>query len=70
MWLQPRSRVVAPVRPHAHPPLNAPPTNQPNTNPQVVGNAEAVDRLKIVARDGNMPHMMLAGPPVRGAFLG
>lgn len=32
---------------------------------QVVGNTEAIDRLKVVAQDGNMPHMLLAGPPVR-----
>ncbi|KAL7004773.1 replication factor C subunit 4 [Cystobasidiomycetes sp. EMM_F5] len=29
----------------------------------IVGNSETVDRLKIIARDGNCPHMMLSGTP-------
>jgi hypothetical protein len=31
---------------------------------QVVGNSEAVERLRVVAKDGNMPHLLLSGPPV------
>ncbi|EKU21354.1 replication factor C subunit 2/4 [Nannochloropsis gaditana CCMP526] len=38
---------------------------RPVTLNDVVGNTEAIDRLKVVAQDGNMPHMLLAGPPVR-----
>ncbi|KKY16540.1 putative replication factor c subunit 4 [Phaeomoniella chlamydospora] len=29
----------------------------------VVGNEETVERLKIIARDGNMPHMIISGMP-------
>ena len=32
----------------------------------VVGNAETVARLKIIAKEGNLPHLMLAGPPGTG----
>ncbi|TFJ80371.1 hypothetical protein NSK_008278 [Nannochloropsis salina CCMP1776] len=39
---------------------------RPVTLNDVVGNTEAIDRLKVVAQDGNMPHMLLAGPPGTG----
>jgi replication factor C subunit 2/4 len=29
----------------------------------VVGNDETIDRLKIIARDGNMPHVLISGTP-------
>lgn len=29
----------------------------------VVGNTETIERLKIIARDGNMPHMIISGTP-------
>lgn len=29
----------------------------------VVGNVETIERLKIIARDGNMPHMIISGMP-------
>jgi len=29
----------------------------------VVGNTETIDRLKIIAREGNMPHMIISGMP-------
>ncbi|CAN3362404.1 replication factor C subunit 4 [Diutina catenulata] len=29
----------------------------------VVGNTETVERLKVIARDGNMPHMIISGLP-------
>ena len=29
----------------------------------MVGNEETVERLKIIARDGNMPHMIISGMP-------
>jgi replication factor C subunit 2/4 len=28
-----------------------------------VGNTETVERLKIIARDGNMPHVIISGMP-------
>lgn len=33
---------------------------------EVVGNEEVVARLKVIARDGNMPNLMLSGPPGTG----
>jgi replication factor C subunit 2/4 len=32
----------------------------------VVGNEEVIERLKVVAREGNMPHLILSGPPGTG----
>jgi DNA polymerase III delta prime subunit len=29
----------------------------------IVGNTETIERLKIIARDGNMPHMIVSGMP-------
>lgn len=29
----------------------------------IVGNTETVERLKIIAREGNMPHMIISGMP-------
>lgn len=29
----------------------------------VVGNEETIERLKVIARDGNMPHMIISGTP-------
>lgn len=29
----------------------------------IVGNTETVERLKIIARDGNMPHVIISGMP-------
>ena len=29
----------------------------------VVGNTETVERLKVIARDGNMPHVIISGMP-------
>lgn len=36
---------------------------RPKTLDDVVGNPECVERLKVIARDGNMPHMILSGAP-------
>ena len=33
---------------------------------QVVGNEDTVKRLKIIAKDGNLPNIILAGPPGTG----
>ena len=30
---------------------------------EMVGNEDIISRLKVVARNGNMPHLLLAGPP-------
>jgi replication factor C subunit 2/4 len=30
---------------------------------EVVGNTETIDRLKIIAKDGNMPHIIISGMP-------
>ncbi|KAI3652885.1 hypothetical protein MP228_002310 [Amoeboaphelidium protococcarum] len=35
---------------------------RPRVLEEVVGNAEIVDRLKVIAKDGNMPHLILSGP--------
>ena len=29
----------------------------------IVGNSETVERLKIIGRDGNMPHLIISGMP-------
>jgi DNA polymerase III delta prime subunit len=29
----------------------------------VVGNTETIERLKIIAKDGNMPHLIISGMP-------
>lgn len=29
----------------------------------VVGNTETIDRLKIIAKEGNMPHVIISGMP-------
>jgi DNA polymerase III delta prime subunit len=29
----------------------------------VVGNTETIERLKIIAKDGNMPHIIISGMP-------
>ncbi|PXF41310.1 Replication factor C subunit 2 [Gracilariopsis chorda] len=36
---------------------------RPNTLDQVVGNPDVIDRLRVVAKNGNMPNILLAGPP-------
>jgi len=30
---------------------------------EIVGNEETVERLKIIAKDGNMPHVIISGMP-------
>ncbi|KAI8115718.1 Replication factor C subunit 4, partial [Lucilia cuprina] len=36
---------------------------RPHILDDIVGNKDTVDRLKIIARDGNVPHMILSGAP-------
>ena len=36
---------------------------RPRELDDVVGNAEAVARLKTIAQDGNLPNVIFAGPP-------
>jgi replication factor C subunit 2/4 len=33
----------------------------------IVGNTETVERLKIIAKDGNMPHIIISGLPGIGS---
>ncbi|KAF8820180.1 putative replication factor C subunit 4 [Cardiosporidium cionae] len=39
---------------------------RPITLEDVVGNEEVIKRLRIISREGNMPNLMLAGPPGTG----
>ncbi|KAK6935337.1 ATPase, AAA-type, core [Dillenia turbinata] len=39
---------------------------RPNKVSDIVGNEDAVSRLKVIARDGNMPNLILSGPPGTG----
>ncbi|EQC38291.1 replication factor C subunit 2 [Saprolegnia diclina VS20] len=36
---------------------------RPTTLSQVVGNNETVSRLRVIAREGNMPNIIISGPP-------
>lgn len=39
---------------------------RPRTLDDVVGNEEAVSRLRAIAQSGNLPNLILAGPPGTG----
>ncbi|XWS61819.1 hypothetical protein CRYUN_Cryun07bG0158000 [Craigia yunnanensis] len=39
---------------------------RPNKISDIVGNEDAVSRLQVIARDGNMPNLILSGPPGTG----
>jgi len=39
---------------------------RPKEMKDVVGNEETVSRLRVIARDGNMPNVIIAGPPGTG----
>ncbi|CAI9093968.1 OLC1v1029592C1 [Oldenlandia corymbosa var. corymbosa] len=39
---------------------------RPTKVADIVGNEDAVARLQVIAHDGNMPHLILAGPPGTG----
>ncbi|KAG9083241.1 replication factor C subunit 4 [Ceratobasidium sp. UAMH 11750] len=36
---------------------------RPQKLDEIVGNAETIDRLKVIARDGNCPHIIISGMP-------
>jgi replication factor C subunit 2/4 len=36
---------------------------RPSLLEDIVGNSETVERLKIIAKDGNMPHVIISGMP-------
>lgn len=40
--------------------------HRPTDLSSVVGNRAIIDRLRVVAKNGNMPHLLLAGPPGTG----
>jgi replication factor C subunit 2/4 len=42
---------------------------RPEVLNEVVGNSEAVDRLYAIAKMGNLPNIILAGPPGTGSKL-
>ncbi|CCW66004.1 unnamed protein product [Phytomonas sp. Hart1] len=39
---------------------------RPQTMADIVGNSEAVSRLQVIAREGNLPNLLLCGPPGTG----
>lgn len=39
---------------------------RPTKVSDIVGNQDAISRLQVIARDGNMPNLILAGPPGTG----
>lgn len=39
---------------------------RPKKLDDVVGNADTVSRLKTIAQQGNMPHLIISGPPGTG----
>ncbi|KAG5475804.1 hypothetical protein CUR178_03517 [Leishmania enriettii] len=39
---------------------------RPQTVSDIVGNTEAISRLQVIAREGNLPNLLLCGPPGTG----
>lgn len=39
---------------------------RPQTLDQVVGNEDTISRLQAISEDGNMPNLILSGPPGTG----
>lgn len=42
---------------------------RPRTLADVLGNEETVSRLQAIAQDGNLPNLILCGPPGTGMFV-
>ena len=42
---------------------------RPRTLADVLGNEETVTRLQAIAQNGNLPNLILCGPPGTGAYL-
>ena len=42
---------------------------RPRTLDDVLGNVETVIRLRAIAKDGNLPNLILCGPPGTGTWL-
>ena len=42
---------------------------RPQTLDDVVGNEETLVRLRAIGQDGNMPNLILCGPPGTGRYL-
>lgn len=59
-------RVFSPQPTHPHPTSLQVEKYRPATLDDVVGNRDAVDRLRVIAKDGNVPNLILAGPPGTG----
>ena len=67
-------RASAPRRRARRSPLTHPPTvartaqekYRPALLSDIVGNSETVERLKVIAAEGNMPNLIIAGPPGTG----
>lgn len=43
--------------------------HRPRLLADIVGNHEAVNRLDIIAKQGNMPNIILTGPPGTGMYI-
>ena len=59
-------RTAAAPLTHAPPPRSWIEKYRPREMVDVVGNEDTVSRLRIIARDGNMPNVIIAGPPGTG----
>jgi hypothetical protein len=42
--------------------------HRPRILSDIVGNSETIARLQVIASAGNMPNLIIAGPPGTGAF--
>jgi len=42
---------------------------RPRSLDDVLGNEDTVQRLRAIAKDGNMPNLILSGPPGTGVFV-
>lgn len=42
---------------------------RPRTLSDVLGNEETISRLQAIGKDGNMPNLILCGPPGTGVYI-